>query len=188
MRTRMALSLLLLVPTLAMAQGKAQSRQGFGISFGLGSGSAGISCDGCSSDRENGMSGYLRIGGLVRPNLFVAGESNGWLKSEAGVDEMISFLSAVAQWYPSVAKGWYAKGGLGVSVYSATDGTDDMSATAGAITLGGGYDYRMGTNFSLTPFVNYLYGMEGDVKVNGTATGGKFGPNVLQLGLGFTWH
>lgn len=188
MRTRTIVSLLLLVPSIMAAQGKTQARQGFGISFGLGSGSAGLSCDLCGDDRENGTSGYLRIGGLVRPNLFVAGESNGWLKSEGGIDTMISFVSAVAQWYPSVAKGWYAKGGLGFSMYSATDGTDDQSATAPAITLGGGYDWRLGTNFSLTPFVNYLYGMEGDVKVNGTSSGVKVGSNVFQLGLGFTWH
>ena len=188
MRVRLAVSLLALVPALAVAQGKPQTRQGFGISFGLGSGSAGISCDGCNSDRDNGSSGYLRIGGLVRPNLFVAGESNGWLHSEAGTDVMISFISAVAQWYPSVAKGWYAKGGLGMSMYSASDGTNDLTSSAPAITLGGGYDWRLGTNFSLTPFVNYLYGMEGDVKANGTSTGTKFGSNVFQLGVGFTWH
>ena len=188
MRSRTLLSLLLLVPSLAAAQGKLQTRQGFGISFGLGSGSAGVSCDGCGSDRDNGSSGYLRIGGLMRPNLFVAGESNGWFHSEAGTDVMVSFVSAVAQWYPSVAKGWYAKGGLGMSMYSASDGTNDMTSTGGAITLGGGYDWRLGTNFSLTPFVNYLYGTSAEVKLNGTGTGSNWSPNVFQAGIGFTWH
>lgn len=179
---------MLLVPTLAVAQDTPLARQGFGISFGIGSGSAGLDCTGCSSDRTNGVSGYLRIGGHVRPNLMIAGESNGWTKSEGNTDTMLSFISAVAQWYPMPTNGFYAKGGLGLSLYRSSDGTNDASANAGALTLGTGYDFRTRSNFSLTPFLNILMGMEGEMKVNGTGTGTNFSTNVVQLGLGFTWH
>ena len=188
MRTATILSLLVLVPTIAAAQAQPLARQGFGISFGIGSGSAGSDCSGCSSDRTNGASGYLRIGGHVRPNLMIAGESNGWMHSEGNVDDMLSFVSAVAQWYPSMTNGFYAKGGLGFSMFSSSDGTDEVTSSAPAITLGAGYDWRLGTNFSLTPFLNILKGFEGEMKVNGTNTGIKASSNVVQLGLGFTWH
>jgi len=184
------LSLLLLAsafPVVASSQ-NAQTRDGFRISFGLGTGSAGVECNGCLSDRTNGFSGYLRLGGYLRPNLFLGGESNGWVHSENGVDETLGFLTAVAQWYPNVTTGLYLKGGLGFAAYAATDGTDDLSSTAPALALGAGYDFRVGKNFSLTPYANYLKSSNGDLKDNSTSTGFNFSSNVFQLGLGFTWH
>jgi len=177
-------------PALASAQstGNPQTRQGFGISFGLGTGSAGVSCNSCTTDRTSGFSGYLRLGGYLKPNIFLGAESNGWVHSEDGVDETLGFLTGVAQWYPNVATGLYLKGGLGFAAYSATDGTDDLNATAPAITLGVGYDFRVGKNFSLTPFANYLKSMEGELKANDVSTGFNLSTNVFQFGLGFTWH
>ncbi len=170
------------------AQSRPQTRQGFGISFGLGGGSAGLSCDGCNDDRETGLSGYLRIGGYLRPNLFLAGESNGWVKSEDGLDQQTGFLSAVAQWYPQAATGFYLKGGLGIAQGSLDDGVDEISSSGLGMTVGGGYDFRLGRNFSLTPYINYLQSFGAEAETNGTSTNFNLNFNVVQLGLGFTWH
>ena len=71
-----------LVATPTLAQSKPQTRDGFTISFGLGGGSAGASCDNCDSDRESAPSLYLRLGGALRPGLVLAGEINGWSKTK----------------------------------------------------------------------------------------------------------
>ena len=76
-----AVALALLSAAPLSAQSKAQMRQGMAISFGLGSGSAGVSCDGCPTDRRNSTSGYLRIGGALTPSLVVSGETDGWMPS-----------------------------------------------------------------------------------------------------------
>src|SRR5262245_11901413 len=136
-RRLFALLLFTAVPIVCQAQ-YAQTRQGFGISFGIGGGSAGLSCDGCTTDRENALSGYLRLGGYVRPNLFVGGESNGWSKNIDGVDEVASFLSAVVQWYPTPTSGFYLKGGAGIAAGSLDDGVDELTAAGMGITLGAG--------------------------------------------------
>lgn len=189
-----ALSMVLAAPLLS--QSKPQTRQGFTIGFGLGAGSAGITCNGCTSDRENAPSAYLRIGGAVRPNLIIAGEMNGWTKkaSDAGTDEEITmgFATAVALWYPHSQGGFYVKGGLGFGSIS-DDITDPtftakVESTGMAISLGTGFDFRMGKNFSLTPFVNYLATAGAKAKVNGVSTGEKLDANLVQIGLGFTWH
>lgn len=179
--------LLILIPAAAQAQNP-QTRQGFGISFGIGSGSAGSTCDFCNSDRESGLSGYLRIGGHVRPNLLIAGETNGWTRSSDGIDQTIGFYSAVAQWYPNVESGFFLKGGAGLARYVATDGIDDVTGNALGLTLGAGYDIRVATIFSLTPYANYLISSKGEIKLNDTSTGLNVSTNVLQFGLGFTWH
>lgn len=178
---------LVLLPAVASAQAT-PTRQGFGISFGIGSGSAAQTCDGCTSDSESGLSGYLRLGGHLNQNFFVGAESNGWTKSKDGVDTRVGHFSGVVQWYPSATMGWYTKGGLGVSTFSSTDGTDELTSAAGSISLGGGYDWRVKKNFSLTPYLNYLHSAETEMELNGTKTGLKAGMNVFQIGLGFTWH
>lgn len=165
-----------------------QNRQGFGISFGFGGGSAGISCDGCESDRETSLSGYLRLGGYTRPSLFVGAETNGWTNSEDGVDETIGFLSAVVQWYPQVASGLYLKGGAGFARADATDGIDDIATTGFGISMGTGYDWRLTRNFSLTPYANYLRSFGGELEVNGSGTDFSTNIDLFQFGLGFTWH
>ena len=182
-----ALVLVALVSLAASAQ-HAQTREGFSISFGIGGGSAGVSCDGCGTDRENGLSGYLRLGGYVRPTLLVAGETNGFTKNVDGVDVVASFVSAVVQWYPQVASGFYLKGGAGIATGSLDDGVDELAATGMGITLGTGYEWRVTRNFSLTPYVNYLRSVGAEAKFNGVGLGGNLNVDVFQFGLGFTWH
>lgn len=192
MKARMALAALLLaaVPTIAVAQGTAnpQTREGFGISFGVGMGSVGLEAEGTDFDRESGLTGYLRIGGYVRPNLMIAGETNGFTKEEDGVTGTASFISAVALWYPQPTNGLYLKGGLGFTTTTVDDDVDEIKASGMGISLGVGYDWRIKPNFSLTPHLNWLRSFGNEADVNGTATGVDLTTDLLQIGLGFSWH
>ncbi len=183
---------LALVSTLTVAaeaqSARPQTREGFGISVGLGAGMADLSCDGCDFDSETGFSGYLRLGGYLRPNLFLGFESTGWLKEVQGADVTLGFYSAVAQYYPNAEKGLYLKGGLGYSMSTADDGVDELKASGLGLSGGIGYDYRVGKNMSVTPYLNYLRSISSELKVNGTATGVDLNTGILQLGVGLTWH
>ena len=176
------------VAALAQSAPRPQTREGFGISFGFGGGSAGSECDLCDDERSTGLSGYLRLGGHVKPNLFVGFESNGWVYSDNGVDETLGFYNAVVQFYPNAEKGFYLKGGLGLAAYMATDGIDELTTGALGLSLGTGFDIRMGKNFSLTPYANYMMSTKGDLNFNDESIGLKASSNLLQVGLGFTWH
>lgn len=188
-RTSLLALALIFSASLAQAQdSRTQTREGFGISFGFGAGSAGAACDACTSDRTTGLSGYLRLGGHVNAQTLVAFESNGWVNSEDGIDETLGFYSGVVQFYPNADQGFYVKGGIGLSLYTATDGVDDLSGTAFGFTAGMGYDIRVGRSFSLTPYVNVLTSTKGELKFNDTGTDLKISANLIQLGLGFTWH
>jgi hypothetical protein len=54
--------------------------------------------------------------------------------------------------------------------------------------FGVGYDIRMSRGFSLSPYVNFLGMGGGEPKVNGAGLGGSLSANVVQFGLGFSWH
>jgi hypothetical protein len=57
-----------------------------------------------------------------------------------------------------------------------------------AAQFGLGYDFRVGRNFSLTPYANYIASTGAELKLDGSATGADINPNIFQMGLGVTWH
>ncbi len=182
------LSVSLSTAALAQATPLPQTREGFGMSFGLGGGSAGSECDFCDSERTTALSGYLRLGGHVNRKVFVGFESNGWTNSEAGVDQTLGFYGGVVQFYPNPEQGFYLKGGLGLALYSETDGIDEINSSALGLSAGLGYDFRVGKNFSLTPYANFLMSTKGELTFNDESTGLNVSANLIQFGLGFTWH
>ena len=158
----------------AWAQGHPQVREGFFIGAGLGWGSLG--CSDC--DRLNGVSGYVNVGGTVNDQLLLGFESNGWTKEEAGVRLSHGNFSGVGYYYPQPESGFFIKGGLGVSTLKLDLGGFGSGSETGFGLIGGlGYDARIGANSSLTPYANLLYG-----SFDGGST------NVIQAGLGVTWH
>jgi len=182
-RTLNALALTLLIPT-ALAAQHPQTRQGFGISFGFGGGSAEFTCTDCPADwGGTAPSGYFRIGGYLSPGIMLAGESNGWSDPDGA---SIGAVLAVVQWYPRVASGLYFKGGAGYVYADAMDlGVDPPSGLG--MSLGAGYDMRVGRNFALTPYVNYLRMIGAKMSWYGGDPESTAKIGVFQFGLGFTW-
>lgn len=167
---------LLTVAGTAFGQGRPQTREGFFIGLGLGWGSLG--CSDCDGERENGLSGYLKLGGTVNDRLLLGVETNGWYKDEDEATVNFGNFSGTAYFYPNPQGGFFLKGGLGISTLEVDIAGFGSESETGFGLIGGlGYDARVGTNFSLTPYANVLYG---------SFEGGS--ANVLQAGLGVTWH
>jgi hypothetical protein len=191
---RIAAALVLLAALAGTAEAqkvaRANTRQGFWIGFGLGLGSAGVDCASCSTERTNGTSGYLRLGGTLSPSFLIGVETNGFTKTENGVDNLLSFGSVVGYWYPSRTGALYLKLGLGAMMYSADDGTDRLEATSAGAVLGVGYEFRVRNNMSVVPFLNSMASGNTDFKLNGqtVATNAEITFNLVQVGIGLTWH
>ncbi len=191
MRALVLLATLLGLATSLEAQGRhPNARHGFWVGFGLGSGSVGLSCDSCSTDRIASFSGYLRAGGTLSSNVLLGGETNGWTHSKGGVDESVGYGSFVVLWYPSSAGAFYLKAGFGGMSYRGDDGVDVLTATAPAASLGLGYEIRVGRNYSIVPYLNSLASAAVKLKLNGQAfsSGQDVSITLVQFGLGVTWH
>jgi len=165
-------------------------RQGFWIGFGVGIGSAGLDCATCGEDRFSGGSGYLRMGGTLSQAWLLGGEVNVWSHSESGTDEALVFASIVAYWYPSRTGGLHLKFGLGGMGYAATDGTDELTASGAGYILGVGYEVRVRPNLSITPFLNGMASGNTELRINNqvVATNADLRLNLVQIGIGLTWH
>jgi hypothetical protein len=163
----------LAVATAAQAQ-QGPMRHGFWFSGGLGMGSLGSNG---GTSRETGMSGDVSLGGTLSPRWLLGVGSSGWSKSEQGGRLTVATLDARIRFYPSATGGFFLTGGIGAASIRASVG--GLSATdngAGAI-FGLGYDYRVASNASITPYWNG-FAMKSD---NNDA-------NVGQVGLAITLH
>jgi hypothetical protein len=165
--------LALALPGTADAQ-TPQARDGFWFNVGLGYGSLG--CENCDG-REGGVSGGLSLGGTVSSKLLVGVGTTGWTREEEGARLTAGTLTALARFYPSAAGGLFLVGGLGLGSVEVSVGGLSARENGGAVVLGLGYDFRIGTNMSLTPFWNGAGISASDVNTN-------YG----QIGLGFTMH
>ncbi len=166
------------------------TRQGFWIGLGLGGGTVGVECSQCGDHRVSGAGGYLRFGGTISPGFLLGVESNAWATEYRGVEHRLGFGSVVGYWYPSRNGAFYVKLGLGGMTYTRDNGTDELTARAGTLAVGTGYEIRIGRNISAVPYLNLLGSGKTDFEVNGqpVATDADLTLNLLQVGLGLTWH
>ena len=166
-----------------------QDKHGFWIGFGAGYGSADVSCDGCGNpDRLGSVSGFLKLGGTLSQQFLLGGEFDGWTKKSSGITEYLGNASVAVHFYPSVKYGFFLKGGGGMATYRATGSGPDISGTGWGVIGGIGYDWRVGKNISLTPVANVYFGKPGDLTSKGTTVLRGWKQNVLDVGLGITFH
>lgn len=194
---------LLTTPAAVSAQGRGMSRpaapaptsdrSGYSLSLGLGGASSALTCPGCgTSSRENAASGYLRLGKGFTPSMMLGVELNGWNKTQNQVTGRTGMLSAIAQWYPSLTSGFFAKGGMGVGRTTIDDKStttpSTVQSTGFGYQLGMGYDMNIARRWSITPYVNYLATAGANATLNGVNANQKLDANYLQYGLGLSWH
>jgi len=193
--TLMAAALLLGLASIGQAQ-HPQVRKGFWIGFGLGYGSADMSCDGCAStSRATGLSSYLKMGGTLTSQVLLGGEIDGMtttsslgLPSVGSLDAFVAAMSATVTYYPAVKSGFFVKGGAGFSMFNQTDAVNTLDGMGWGLLVGIGYDLRVGTNVSLTPVANFYFGGPGNLTTGNTTVASGTSQNVIDLGLGITFH
>jgi hypothetical protein len=166
-----------------------QRRDGFWIGFGLGYGSANVWCDNCrAGPRTGGVTGFLKFGGSPSQHLLIGAAINGWSHDNVGATETMANLTGSLYFYPTARSGLFFTGGLGLSAYHVNT-VPAWDGTGWGLTLGAGYDIRVGRDVSLTPVVNYFSGALGDVTGPGTGVvGSRWRQDVIDVGVGVTFH
>jgi len=151
-----AASLVLAAPP-AIAAGHPHQRDGWNVGFGLGGGSADRTYSGGTSfQREDGITGNIRVGIPMRKNMHFAIETNGWRKAQNGESVMFNALTGGVAWFPS--GGWVLRGGLGWGITTESvkfDSGNLVSTDTGfGANLGIGYEFRLTHTFSLGPQID----------------------------------
>jgi hypothetical protein len=140
--------------------------------------------------------------------VLVGGETFGWVDSHDGASHSIEAVSAVVLWYPDRAGAFYVKFGLGALRYLASDWWQPSVPVAAAdvffpflwkaeehmlaplAAFGLGYEFRVGRNSSVNAFVNGLASSAAKFETSdpGQLSSGDVKVNLIQVGLGLTWH
>jgi hypothetical protein len=179
-RSLAIVSALLVVGASAASAQHPQTRKGFWIGFGLGWGSYGIGGDSVPSGtgREGSYTGFLKLGGTINPHLLIGAESVIWSKSDQGLTLTSGNVTASAFYYPKPAGGFFLNGGVGFSRAEVSGGGASAGNTGPGFTLGTGYDLRVGTNVSITPVADYIWGRPQS----------GFNHNFFNFAVGVTFH
>ena len=152
----------------------AQVRRGFWLNAGLGYGSQG--CKGCI--RDDGVAGDFALGGTLSPRLQLGIGSAGWLRNYSSSTATVATLDARVRFYPWPTGNLYLTGGVGLGALHIDNDFSGSSTKTGVGAVAGiGYDIRVGSSVSLTPYVTGF-----GVRVSGTTF------NVGQVGLSVTVH
>ncbi len=180
-------AVLLAVPSSLPAQ--SALNQGFWFGFGLGAGYAKTGCEICVGDHQSSYTAYFRLGTTINPGFLLGAEGQGWMKSADGIDRAMGSLMAVGLWYPNRGP-WFLKGGLGIISDRVDDDADALTSRAFGAQIGFGYEFQIGKNTSLLPFVNGTMSMQGNRNFNGSPIAGASDTrlSLFQIGLGMTWH
>jgi hypothetical protein len=190
LQTMIAAAALLFTQGQSFAGQHEHTRDGFWIGFGFGYGSAGTSAkDLDGGEREGSLTAHFKTGGTLGQNTLLGGEINGWTKSEDELTMTMGTMTAAIYYYPMPDSGLFVKGGLGMSFTSVEMlGYEFGSSQSWGLVTGLGYDYRIGKNTSITPVVNYYFGGPSDLEsdLGQTLEGYKF--NVIEFGVGVTFH
>lgn len=130
--------------------GRPQTRGGLWFSAGLGVGSLG--CEDCD-ERETSAMVDLAVGGTIGERLLIGGAITGWSKEEDGFTLTVTSVEGRVRFYPITEKGFYLTGGLGLGAIRAElEDFGDETETGLGLTIGVGWDFRVGSNVSITPF------------------------------------
>jgi hypothetical protein len=156
----------------------APRHQGFWIGFGFG---PGWDLDAPLGDANFGGAGYLRLGGTLTPQLLIGGEASGWARDDSGVTRTRGNATATVLFYPLPRGGVFLKSGIGFGTESIQTSTFGVTTTVSdeglGVTVGAGYDIKLGRNFYATPNVDFLA-----QHIGGTSR------NLVLVTLGATWH
>jgi hypothetical protein len=187
-RAVLVTSLLLLFAAPQLAGQRVAERHGFWFGGGVGMGSARLSCSICRGGRDGGLSGYLRLGATVSPQVLIGGETTVWYHTETTVNYLLGSVQAVMYLYPLRKSGFYLKTGFGLAQYSAKDDQDEVSTQALAGQIGVGYEVAVNGGLSIVPYANFLGSSGADLKFNSTVSNLSANTSLFQIGVGVTLH
>ncbi len=140
---------------------------GLWLSGGLGGGSTDNDESGfVSEDDDGGPAAYFRMGGSVSQHILLGGEVIGMTFDRDGADVSFANATFTLLYDPALPGGFFAKGGIGFATVTTSldigGGTFTTDDEGFGVTIGAGYDIRIGGNLYLTPNIDFLLQTYGD--------------------------
>jgi len=180
------------------------ARHGFYIGLGLAGASFKADCDGCDAnvDPATGFGSHIKLGGTLSPKFRLGADIFGVQTSE-GIFEQLSgggptskegagHLMLALTFYPSGSGNLWLQGGIGgVAYYADVKNDQRYVARGGGAMLGLGYDFRVGTNGSITPYLSWTGSSGGklyDANADEVTPAGDWSTAFVAFGVDYIFH
>jgi hypothetical protein len=175
----------LLLPVMLAAQGNAGPTAPRGMTFtlGIGQGSASLVCGFCAGSGQGSVSGLLGVQRPFRRGARLGVEIDWWVHASGGATRTVLGAVPVVHLLPSAGGPFFIKIGVGVARFMASSDDEELATTAPTGLLGLGYEMRMSSQYALVPYVSWLRGQAGSMRLNGALVTSRGGLSLLQYGL-----
>jgi hypothetical protein len=168
----------------AIAEGQrpAPSRR-TSFTLGISKGAAALTCTFCSDEGKGGLAGMVGIETPFRRAIKLGFEADWWMHSGGGSSRSVLAAMPVFHLYLSPSSPFFFKAGLGVGRFTASSDEEELRTTALSGVVGVGYEIRLSGRSALVPYVSWVNGAGGDMRLNGALVTPYGGLSLLQYGL-----
>lgn len=174
----------------ASAPGRVQTRRPptpevrrVSATFGLSGGSAALTCQFCSGEMKGSFAGMLGVETALRPAVRLGLELQWWRYSGGGATRSVIAGAPVVHFHPLRSRRLFFKTGLGLARFAATSAEEELHTGVIAAVVGAGYDFRLTPQYVLVPYVSWLTGGSGTMRLNGEVVTPRSGVSLLQYGF-----
>jgi hypothetical protein len=155
-------------------------------SVGVSKGTGALTCGFCTGDGKGGLAGMIGVETPFRPAVRLGLEADWWVHSSGGATRSVLAVLPVMHVQRSASSPLFVKFGLGAGRFSATSDEEELRTTALSAIIGAGYQFRLASRNALVPYVSWISGGRGTMRLNGARVGSFGGLSLLQYGLAFS--
>ncbi|HSA54587.1 MAG TPA: hypothetical protein VLE53_02735 [Gemmatimonadaceae bacterium] len=151
--------------------------------FGLSGGSAALTCPFCTGEMKGSFAGTMGVETTVRPAVRLGLELQWWRYSGGGATRSVIGGAPVVHFHPFRSRRLFLKTGLGLARFAATSSEEELHTGVIAAVVGAGYDIRLTPQYVLVPYLSWLTGGSGTMRLNGEAVTPRSGVSLVQYGV-----
>jgi hypothetical protein len=166
----------------AAAQPQPASRR-TSYTLGISKGAGALTCTFCNDEGKDGIAGMVGIETPFRRAIKLGFEADWWLHSGGGSSRSVFAAMPVFHLYLSPASRAFFKAGLGIGRFTASSDEEELRATALSGVVGVGYEFRLANRSALVPYLSWVRGTGGDMRLNGALVTPYGGLSLLQYGV-----
>ncbi len=173
---------------LTFARGSAAQQSSGGArrlstTIGISKGAGALTCRFCTGEGKGGLAGLIGVETMFRPGIRVGLEADWWMHSGGGSSRSVMALAPVAHLYTSRTSPLFFKLGVGIARFTASSDEEELRTTVVGGVAGAGYEFRLSNRTVLVPYISWLGGNGGTMRLNGAQVTPLGGLSLLQYGL-----
>jgi hypothetical protein len=167
----------------AAAQRRAPPPSRVYTTFGLSKGAGALTCQFCTGEGKGGLAGFVGVQKTMAAGLHLGAEADWWMHSGGGATRSVFAIAPIAHLYLTKSSPVFIKLGVGIARFTASSDEEELRTTTIAGFTGAGYEFRLANHFVVIPYLSWMGGQTGTMRLNGAEVTNLGGVSLLQYGV-----